>query len=149
MKVGSLFSALGLLFASFMMGTCIGVVAGRRIKDPNTKHGAWIQGLMLCLCTATGIFWPLSMYALPVPFVLNALMGILVGMVFTLFSRLVSRKTNSMGGILYGFDLAGAAAGGILTSLYFIPYAGVAVTFAFLGILAGVCMVFLVIGVGR
>jgi len=125
MEFGSLYSSIGILFASFMLGSCLGARAGAKAGRPLITRAVYIQSGIALLCGATALFWRRAACWYALPFMLNFLIGYGVGIEFALFSRILSRKYHRAGGILYGFDLAGGALGGIITGLYLIPYSDI------------------------
>ena len=144
MKFGSLFSAIGFLFASFMVGSSAGTFHGKRIAEPNILHAVCIQAGLAVLCGVSGLLWKYAVLLYIVPFILNFLAGYCVGMEFTLFTRILSHRYSRAGGFLYGFDLAGGALGGILTGMYLIPHSDIASIFGWLtavSIAAGAALV--------
>ncbi|MBI4669412.1 MAG: hypothetical protein HY747_09575 [Elusimicrobia bacterium] len=125
---GALFWQMGLLFAMFMAGLCLGSLMGGLIQA--TAGRAVLLAIFCALfAVAAGRLLPLlnaiSAIALLAVFAgLLLICGAAVGLAFV-FS--VSLETDSSGqsiGLLYGADLWGSAAGAFVTSGLLIPILG-------------------------
>jgi spermidine synthase len=145
---GYVFEAVGLLIALFMAGLAVGSHFGRRLFRAEP-----VQGLI-------AVQFSLVLFCLAVPFVLMFLRNagtvavrgmiavtmiagaVLVGMAFSLGTRVLPGPAGSVGGTLYGLDLIGSATGALLVASVLIPLAGLT---ASIWILAGVCSVAAVI----
>jgi spermidine synthase len=147
---GYVFEAVGLLIALFMAGLAIGSYLGRRLFRAEP-----VQGFI-------AVQFSLVLFCLALPFVLMFLRGagagsvavrgmiavtmiagaVLVGMAFSLGTRVLPGPAWSVGGTLYGLDLIGSATGALLVASVLIPLAGLT---ASSWILAGVCSVAAVI----
>lgn len=136
MKMGSLFSAIGLLFASFMVGSSAGSFLGRKMKRATRVHVAGVQLMIFLLCLITGLLWRYITISIMIPYILNLLMGFCVGLEFAIFSRLIAKETNLTGGILHGVDLIGGGIGGFIAGLYLIPAAGITVSYFWLAVIS-------------
>ncbi len=139
---GYVYSALGLIISSFMIGLAIGTgVARSRIgmfPRPwrllgivQSLYGALclsIVGVLLFFSTYGSAGWPWGPAA--VFSLLNMLCGILAGFhyVTAVRSLVVSGLTADAGGWVYGMNLAGAAGGAIFASVVMIPLWGLVTT---------------------
>ncbi len=119
---GYVYHQLALLTAGFMAGMGGGTWLGLRAQES--------LGRLAALQAAIGVA-PLAIYAamphLPAPLFATAaiLSGALGGFEFALASRLFFRaRAGCNPGTLYALDLAGAAAGALLLSVYLIPMFG-------------------------
>ena len=75
--------------------------------------------------------------------------GLVGGYQFPLANRLVLASGKSLkqtAGFLYGFDLAGSAAGAVLTSAFLIPILGIYPVLILLAVMNGCCWLILWIG---
>jgi len=137
MTYGSFFSAVGLLFASFMCGSGVGAFHGRAVRAPGTAPAALVFAGMLCVCAFPAAAYRAATAFAWIPFLLNAVMGYGVGMIFALLSRVFCARRRRGGGPVYGADLAGGCAAGIVTGVYLLPCAGVVLTGLFLACACG------------
>ncbi len=156
---GFLYRQLGLLVGSFMAGLAAGTWIGDRSPAKNqgsTRSLCWVQCLMLTILVIIYFVLKLSQHhsfiftTLPdwflFPFI-AALTGIIGGLQFPWASAVLSgekMKIEKAAGYLYGYDLAGSAAGCIIASIFLIPLYGIPYTLLFLGILGLFTMVILV-----
>ena len=147
---GYVFEAVSLLIALFMAGLAIGSYAGRRLSRAQPMRGfIVVQFCLVLFCLAlplvlillrdagTDLFAVRGMIAIMV-----IVAAVLVGMAFSLGTRILPGSAGSVGGTLYGLDLIGSAAGALLMASVLIPLVGlIAVSW----ILAGACLIAAVI----
>jgi spermidine synthase len=142
---GFLYSRVALLTGAYMAGLALGGLRGARLAEQgkaDTTRLARIQaGIAL-----TAFAWIPFLRAGDVAgslqgimeagfFFLTALAGFLGGMQFPLADVLFrkGKKTDPGGGRIYGFDLAGSAAGAFITASLVIPSLGMVPALALLG----------------
>ncbi len=157
---GYVYSGLGLIISSFMIGLAIGTGAARSrigifarpwrlLGIVQLLYGALclsIVGVLFFFSTYGSGGWPWGPAA--VFSLLNMLCGILAGFhyVTAVRSLVVSGLTADAGGWVYGMNLAGAAGGAILASVVMIPLWGL-VTTLLLVLAANLCAA-AVVGIG-
>jgi spermidine synthase len=148
---GFVYTELALIISFFMAGTALGAAAAGRLSGRMVRPRLWlavVQGaLSVYLITVLALFHVLqhagtAAQAKPpmtVIFSLSALIaGILGGLHFALAVKSTSgpgTPSVTTGAGLYGLDLAGAAAGALLATLFLIPVYGLPRTLVALSLL--------------
>jgi spermidine synthase len=138
---GYLFYKLGLILTFFMIGLSLGGILAIRVSEKKEGHSG-----IFCF-----IIFILSLYAISLPFIFEALRGLKTGWLYrlgadiifptlSLFSGLLcslefifanklyfkeDREVATSAGLIYGVDLIGSCIGALLSSLLFIPILGV------------------------
>lgn len=117
---GYIYSHLGFLLASFMLGLSLGAFIFRA-KGRGLGFTAASLSLLLLLLPLAKNF-PLSFFTLPFCLLLIALLGFLVGSAFPLIvAKLGSEQSN----LVYSIDLLGGALGAFLGGALMLPLLGV------------------------
>jgi len=128
---GSLYLQLALLVASFMAG--LGAGSGLAAARPARGAQAVASALALAALTAGLGLESASLLAAPAwAFaLLAAACGALAGYAFPALTATLSagQEMERAGGLAYGAELAGSAAGGVLASLIIIPLANIPAAF--------------------
>ena len=139
---GTLFWKLGMIVGLFMGGVGLGVLLPEVIlkkKEITSKHLGWLFLLWFGLCLEMFCWANLRWSGLIGEMIWGSLSfecGILTGAGYTFLSRLWQKETNtqptSIAPLIYASDLAGAALGTFLFSLFFIPFLGINLCFLIL-----------------
>ena len=130
---GSLYEMTGLVITAFMAGLAVGAYAGRRLlARPSVAQMVMLQSAV----AVSGVFLP-SVIALvretelgtfaghAVFLTLTLWFAALTGLLFSIAVSLGTQDEASRSSRLYGLDLAGSAAGALLTAIVIIPAVGV------------------------
>lgn len=140
---GFVYHKVGLISACFMSGAALGAnVFSVSVGEKKNSFRLFL------ICTFSGIFFVLLPWFLnffsehshsvfqAAFFILPAVFGFFTGGFFALANRryLVKKSIPEKAGILYAFDLAGGALGGIIISLVFLPLYGIINSCNFIGI---------------
>jgi predicted membrane-bound spermidine synthase len=130
---GSLYLATGMIITAFMAGMSIGsLVPWRFVRGKPAVAFVWVQavvGLFAFLLPVILVFlkggnWG-DIVVYPVFLVLTAGIGALIGLEFSLASRMLDDVPASVAGRLYGTDLLGSAAGALIVSAFLLPLLGI------------------------
>ena len=130
---GSLYFATGMIITAFMAGLAVGsLVRWRLIESKPVASFAVVQVIValyaLLLPVLLGILRdsnPGDLVIYPVFLLMTAGIGALVGLEFSLASRLQDDVPSSVAGRLYSTDLLGSAAGALVVSAFLLPLLGI------------------------
>jgi spermidine synthase len=148
---GVVFYWIGLLITAFMVGTAIGSLAMTRYMErirSNVICFLWIEASLVVFSIVVPLIFLGLVSYLERPgltvmirilfLILSMLAGLLIGLEFPLAGKIflgLSRDVGGTAGLLYGADLVGGWAGGIVGSVVLLPVIGLVETCLFLGIL--------------
>jgi spermidine synthase len=130
---GSLYLATGMIITAFMAGLAVGSLVRWRFVDRKPVASfAVVQvkvGLYaLLLPVFLGILRdsnPGDVVIYPIFLLMTGWIGALIGLEFSLASRLLDGVPSSVAGRLYSTDLLGSAAGALVVSAFLIPLLGI------------------------
>lgn len=144
---GYLYNRIALLFASFMIGLCLGSFYGKKRRKIEFRQILLIQfGFVLLLFLLN-----VALEAHPSEFlffVFLLAMGFLGGDLFVVSNHLflLERKNYGLG---YGLDLLGSFLGALAASSFLIPIVGLSLLLRYIFLLNSFCFVFLLLGLKR
>ncbi|MBN1829026.1 MAG: fused MFS/spermidine synthase [Deltaproteobacteria bacterium] len=124
---GSVYSGIGMIIASFMIGLAGGSFAAVRIKKCarnmliSLEAGIILYLLIVCLILNSGGKY-LNAFTIAI---LTTSIGFLAGAEFPVAGRSVDRPSYETAGLLYAADFTGAAAGAFLSAVFLIPFIGI------------------------
>jgi spermidine synthase len=130
---GSLYLATGMIITAFMAGLSVGsLVRWVFLRRKPVAAFTVVQGLV----GLYALFLPLLLNILksgnpgdlvvyPLFLFLTACLGVLIGLEFSLASRLIGDASPALAGRLYGTDLLGSAAGALVVSAFLLPLLGI------------------------
>lgn len=135
--LGFVYSKIALLMALILGGVAVGNRLGKkgykRFKGDKGCKGWLLATQVLIVLYLFFLLKTISLLESEIVFYLLGIMiGVLVGVIFPLASRLVG---EGRGGVLYAADLAGSFFGALLPSLFLIPLLGIARTVSLLMVL--------------
>ncbi len=130
---GYVYHVLGLLIAVFMAGLALGAWWGRRWATTRGRLNfavvqAAIAGAVVLLVPLTTMLGSFDIPIIPGASLLSletAIMGLLVGMLFSLASSLIHNTPTAVAASVYSIDLIGSAVGALLVSAFLVPAFGV------------------------
>jgi spermidine synthase len=145
---GNLYSRIGIIITSFMLGLAIGAFcATRNLGRLQKRSVSWISlaiaaysiiiPLLLFLLRGVTGSVGLSLISYALFPLMTVVIGFLVGALFPVASKLRFKEAGETSGTLYFYDYAGACIGAVLVSVLLIPLLGI----------LGTCIVTAVLGV--
>jgi len=145
---GSVYTGIGFIIASFMLGLATGsFMANRAISKNHTinHHGLprerinrnFILGIetaiaVYVLLFMMILFWGQALLGNFVFAILSILIGVLAGLEFPVAGKILFSSPGETAGSLYATDLLGASLGVLLVSLFVVPLFGIYYTCTFL-----------------
>jgi len=130
---GYVYRMLGVIVACYMGGLMAGSMIRAGGNAKKLKHAYFLVQLVLIvliLAVPAFAYGVVGVNALPqvviqvMLFTLTATIAFATGLIFNMASKLQATDVRHTAGTLYGIDLAGAAAGTILTSVILLPVTG-------------------------
>jgi spermidine synthase len=132
---GYVYSQIGILITSFLVGLIGGAFYINRTPEISRKHYLVImEGLLAGIAVITGILLP-HMTRASFPVVIGTV-GALVGSEFPLASRLYYRDVQATASALYSADLLGGCLGALVVSTLLVPLLGIIMVCFSVGALA-------------
>ncbi|MBN2482035.1 MAG: fused MFS/spermidine synthase [Bacteroidales bacterium] len=143
--VGHVYQSLGVFVAVFMAGLGFGaLIRNKLIPQSNLKNYALLQSIMAIISCLVPAIILLSSLLSPVPVIVHLLFLIMIlgvsictGLIFSVSLQLTGPADKTSIAVIYGTDMAGAALGAFITTIYIIPLAGIlnaAFLYAFLNL---------------
>lgn len=144
---GYLYNRIALLFASFMIGLCLGSFYGKKRRKIDFKQILLIQfGFVLLLFLLN-----VALEAHPSEFlffIFLLAMGFLGGDLFVVSNHLFLQERKNYG-LGYGLDLLGSFLGALAASSFLIPIVGLSLLLRYIFLLNSFCFIFLLLGLKR
>ena len=144
---GYLYNRIALLFASFMIGLCLGSFYGKKRRKIDFRQILLIQfGFILLLFLLN-----VALKAHPSEFlffIFLLAMGFLGGDLFVVSNHLFLQERKNYG-LGYGLDLLGSFLGVLAASSFLIPIVGLSLLLRYIFLLNSFCFIFLLLGLKR
>ncbi len=131
--IGHVYQSLGAFVAVFMAGLGFGaLIRNKLIPGSSIKKYAYLQLIMVIISCIIPAIILLSSRLSDYPLLVHLLFFILIlgvsictGLIFSVSLQLSGRYTKNNIALIYGIDMAGAALGAFLTTIYIIPLVGI------------------------
>jgi spermidine synthase len=130
---GYVYQVTGLIITVFMAGLAFGSMCGQRMSDNGriTRYVGVQCGIFLycLLLPAVLLFLKNAAHAnvviYTIYFLLTSSIGVLIGIEFSMATKLLKGNISYVASELYGIDLIGSAVGALIVAVYLLPLLGI------------------------
>jgi spermidine synthase len=130
---GYVYQVTGLIITVFMAGLAFGSMYGQRMstKSGITKYvGVQCAIFFYCLLLPTVLFFlknaaHSNVVIYTIYFLLTSGIGVLIGIEFSMATKLLKGNISYVASELYGIDLIGSAVGALIVAVYLLPLLGI------------------------